>query len=450
MPTDCLGPGFSKLGEQYGPLTWMVIPGRNILLLNDYQAMRELLDKRGGNTIDRPRLVMFAELVASARRYLESLAREPKAFDKTLHRILGETITELSFGAHNDGKGNDYVDKHETLVGFSKKAVAGYVVDLFPPLRFIPSWFPFAQFKRDAKIWKAYAESVRKLMFEGVQQRMAAGGFRSCYVLNSLEALRKLQASGVDVSDDEKAVMDSGFSFYQGKSNIAHTPLPRIVNNFDHFIIHTPSWEKNTGGVDTTQYTLKNFLLAMSLYPSVQSRAREEIDRIIGTGRCPDFTDQAHLPYVHAILLESLRWNPPAPAGFPHMSREDDTYNGYFIPKGTMILKNMWGVSRNPTIYSDPCSFNPDRFIDDPDILDPREWIFGFGRRSCPGMNMALQLSWIFIVSILWGYEIKRPEGETAFEDDADMFDFDFLSSPKPFRCDFIPREDTAEVLFDE
>lgn len=42
-------------------------------------------------------------------------------------------------------------------------------------------------------------------------------------------------------------------------------------------------------------------------------------------------------------------------------------------------------------------------------------------------MNMALQLSWIFIVSILWGYEIKRPEGETAFEDDADMFDFDFL-----------------------
>lgn len=63
MPTDRLGPGFSKLGEQYGPLTWMVIPGRNILLLNDYQAMRELLDKRGGNTIDRPRLVMFAELV---------------------------------------------------------------------------------------------------------------------------------------------------------------------------------------------------------------------------------------------------------------------------------------------------------------------------------------------------------------------------------------------------
>lgn len=62
MPTDCLGPGLSKLGEQYGPLTWMVIPGRNILLLNDYKAMKELLDKRGANNIDRPRLVMFGEL----------------------------------------------------------------------------------------------------------------------------------------------------------------------------------------------------------------------------------------------------------------------------------------------------------------------------------------------------------------------------------------------------
>lgn len=53
----------------------------------------------------------------------------------------------------------------------------------------------------------------------------------------------------------------------------------------------------------------------MSLYPKVQARAREEIDRVIGTGRRPDFGDQAHLPYSNAILLESLRWNPPAPAG---------------------------------------------------------------------------------------------------------------------------------------
>lgn len=85
------------------------------------------------------------------------------------------------------------------------------------------------------------------------------------------------------------------------------------------------------------------------------------------------------------------------------------------------------GVSRDPTIYNDPSTFNPDRFIDDPSTLDPREWAFGFGRRICPGNNLALQLNWIFIVSILWGFEIARPEGEPPLENDADRFDFDFL-----------------------
>lgn len=51
----------------------------------------------------------------------------------------------------------------------------------------------------------------------------------------------------------------------------------------------------------------------MALFPAVQARAREEINRVVGTGRYPEFDDQRDLPYVHAVVLESLRWNPPAP-----------------------------------------------------------------------------------------------------------------------------------------
>ncbi|KAG9031667.1 hypothetical protein FS837_002917 [Tulasnella sp. UAMH 9824] len=335
--------------------------------------------------------------LASARRHLETLADDCEAFDKYLKRIVGETITEPSFGAHNDGKGNDYVERHETLVGY---------------IKFIPSWFPLAQFKRDAIIWNSYKEDLRNMMFDGVKQRMALGEHRSCYISNKLEELSNLRANGVDTREDEQAVWDTGFTFFQGKLS----------------------------GVDTSEYTLRNFILAMSLYPEVQARAREEIDRVIGSGRRPDFGDQAHLPYINAILLER----------FPQMSREDDTYDGYFIPKGTMIMKNMWGVSRDPGIYKDPSTFNPDRFIDDPNILDPREWAFGFGRRICPGNHLALQLTWIFVVSILWGFEIARPEGEPPLENDADRFDFDFLSSPKPFRCDFILREGVAKILAED
>lgn len=63
MPTDCLGPALEKFGKKYGPLSWLVVPGRNILVLNDYSAMRDLLDKKGGIYNDRPQSVMLLELV---------------------------------------------------------------------------------------------------------------------------------------------------------------------------------------------------------------------------------------------------------------------------------------------------------------------------------------------------------------------------------------------------
>ncbi|KAG8904823.1 hypothetical protein FRC00_013729, partial [Tulasnella sp. 408] len=176
-----------------------------------------------------------------------------------------------------------------------------------------------------------------------------------------------------------------------------------------------------------TEIGLKNFLLAVTLFPAVQARAREEIDRVVGTGRFPEFDDQGDLPYVHAIALESLRWNPPAPFIVPHASREDDTYNGYFIPKGTMVIPNVWQISRDPTIYDDASTFNPDRFINNPNILDPRDFVFGFGRRACPGSYLAYQMMWTFVVSTLWAFELERPEGEPPLDKDADRFDFGFL-----------------------
>ncbi len=66
----------------------------------------------------------------------------------------------------------------------------------------------------------------------------------------------------------------------------------------------------------------------MAMYPDVQKRAQEEIDRVVGTGRMPTFEDREQLPYVDAILKEALRWQPPVPLGVPHRVIEDDTYNG--------------------------------------------------------------------------------------------------------------------------
>lgn len=80
----------------------------------------------------------------------------------------------------------------------------------------------------------------------------------------------------------------------------------------------------------------------MTVFPEVQKRAQEEIDRIVGTDRLPTVADREKLPYVDSVVKEVLRWHPVAPMGLPHTSTDDDICNGYLIPKGAMLFANVW------------------------------------------------------------------------------------------------------------
>ncbi|KAG9048565.1 hypothetical protein FS837_012506 [Tulasnella sp. UAMH 9824] len=437
MPQEKFALTYSKWGDKYGPVTWITVPGQTIVIVNTYEAMCELLDNRGVNYIDRPRIVMIGELVgldfvtvflpgdnvwkehrtllkhalspdtirleysdllvSKGLKYAKSILRKPENFISSLKRLIGETISELTYGSLEDENGVDYVVKHDEFADYAKLAAAGYVVDLFPALKYLPTWFPGTQFKRDAKEWRRHLTNLRNMMVTGVQQRMKAKTQAPCYVSNQIEELQKVhEETGADVTDDVQVIHDTGFSFYQA-------------------------------GSDTSDITLRNFLLAMSLYPEVQARARQEVDRALGENGSPSFDNQADMPYIHAVVLESLRWNPPVPTGVPHSSREDDIYQGLFIPKGTTIIPNLWQISRDPNIYEDASTFNPDRFINNPKILDPRDFVLGFGRRICPGNHLAFHITWIFVVSVLWAFEIKRPEGEPSLDHDTDRFDFGFI-----------------------
>ena len=82
----------------------------------------------------------------------------------------------------------------------------------------------------------------------------------------------------------------------------------------------------------------KTFFYLMALHPNVQMKAQEEIDRVVGNKRLPDFYDRQSMPYTDAIYREIMRIRPPVPMGMPHTSTEDDVYNGYWIPKGRALL----------------------------------------------------------------------------------------------------------------
>lgn len=80
----------------------------------------------------------------------------------------------------------------------------------------------------------------------------------------------------------------------------------------------------------------------MALYPSVQEKAQAELDKAVGRGRLPNCADLDSLPYVKAVVKELVRWHPVVPIGVPHTTTHDDEFQGYFIPKGAVIIANLW------------------------------------------------------------------------------------------------------------
>ena len=80
----------------------------------------------------------------------------------------------------------------------------------------------------------------------------------------------------------------------------------------------------------------------MTMFPHVFRKAQAEIDAVIGRDRLPTLADRPRLPYINAVQRETLRWNPVGPLGIPHATLEDNVYNGYLIPKGSVVIANLW------------------------------------------------------------------------------------------------------------
>ncbi|RWA07492.1 hypothetical protein EKO27_g7615 [Xylaria grammica] len=202
------------------------------------------------------------------------------------------------------------------------------------------------------------------------------------------------------------------------------------------------------GGADTSPTALASFFLAMSIFPDVQRKAREEIDRVVGSDRLPTFSDRDNLPYINAIVKETWRWHPVTPLSVPHATDAEDIVNGYRIPKGAIILPNVWWFTHDPAVYPDPSAFNPSRFMGPNPAADPTDHIFGYGRRICPGRYLAISAVWITIAQTLAAFEISKGLDENGVEiEPAVRFQPSVISRPEDFKVTIKPRSPQHEAL---
>ncbi|XP_013390814.1 cytochrome P450 2J6-like [Lingula anatina] len=153
-------------------------------------------------------------------------------------------------------------------------------------------------------------------------------------------------------------------------------------------------------GTDTTANTLRWSLVHLMKRPDVQKKVQQEIDQVIGQGRVAKMEDKARMPFTEATILEVFRMSPVAPLGAPHATSETTNLAGYTIPKGTIILGDLYRVLHDKNNFEDPYKFIPERWLDDD------------GPRVCLGKGLAEMESFIFFTTLLQNFTFKVPEGE--------------------------------------
>lgn len=293
---------------------------------------------------------------------------------------------------------------NKVMAEFSEAVVVGaWLVDLIPWLRFVPDWVPGTGFKKTARQWRKDSDEVMNVPVDFVEQKMAVNDAKPSYVERLLSADHD--------AEDKMHIEQSAAALY-------------------------------AGGADSTAAGLSFFILAMTAFPDVQKKAQEEIDRVVGTGRLPGFQDRDKLPYVEAVVKETLRWQPLAPLGPPHMSDEEDEYRGFRIPKGAMLLPSIKWFASDPAVYPDPKSFKPERFLGPNEALSPYSYIFGFGRRICPGRLLADSSMFLTVAQTLAVFDIQKAVDEKTGKVIEPVIGArpGLVAHPLPFQCRIVPR----------
>ncbi|KAG6909891.1 hypothetical protein DXG01_014705 [Tephrocybe rancida] len=464
VPTKHLATYFRGVLEEYGGLVSLNLAGFPVILIGDIKVAKEILEKHSAKHSSRPVVPYVRHHIDPTKAYwgvceqgethtigrkltagLMSTVRAGKTeplqeFEAVLNiqnllddggkdwfhhmdryvaqRDPGETPSSSSFNSVAAstvlaaGFGMHCPTGHEADLKEIIKAIADFV-QLCTPSASIINVLPFLDYIPGPMPWRTRAQAYRERE-DAIYKKLI-----------------------------DEAVTGKGSGMNTWAAAFAREDKPegdqrRLMNQF-------------TG----TALSLQTFVLACIRYPEWISTAQKEIDAVVGPDRLPSFKDRPFLPYVEAIVRETLRWRPAARFGVPHQSTASDVieYEGkeYFIPEGSIIFAVPWAIEHDQSRFEDHDRFMPERFLDAEGNLKPDydTSAFGFGRRMCPGIPFAERSLWIDIATMLWTFNIRgsdKPDPATGLPfhyDDSDaafsgdetiMFRRRYLLPPGPLK----------------
>ncbi|KAJ7736960.1 cytochrome P450 [Mycena maculata] len=454
---------FQRLGETYGDMTYFHGLGNSILVLNNHGTMLDLLVKKGNLYCSRPYFTVACELMnlvnstafapfgerwrlhrklarvalgpEALREYdstlmdisailNRSLAESPADFINDVRLAAGRVIMSTMYGISVDSAQDPYIVRAEAAMNMiSKATIPGeFTVDLLPALKHLPTWFPLTRFHTVGEEGRKMIEELVAKPYQYVKDEMAAGSSVPSFTRDALTK-KELQTERDTDETFEHAVKWAAASMY-------------------------------AAGQEVISSSVLNMIMALALHPEILRTAQAEIDSVVGRQRPPSIKDRHALPYILAIVKETLRWHPPLPMDIPRASIEDDFYNGYLIPKNTTVIPNIWSLSRAPDPDYPPENFSPERFLDNSRInkpLSPLEYCFGFGRRICPGRGLAENSIFLLAASIISSFDITPAVDGKGIKIPIDVqYSSGLVSLPEDFKCSIKPRGGTAISVDDD
>lgn len=192
-----------------------------------------------------------------------------------------------------------------------------------------------------------------------------------------------------------------------------------LANNLPRDKIKSIILELLSAGMDTSSVTVEWAMAELLTHPHVLKKLEEEVESVVGSERMVEEGDLPKLIYTKAVVKETMRMHPPLPLLIPHMSTQACTVAGYNLEEGTRLIANVWAIGRDPQTWNEPDRFMPERFLEKCEDLDVRgkhfELLpFGAGRRSCPGMPLALPIVEMTLSNLIHKVQWVLPPNQTV------------------------------------
>ncbi|KAG1748502.1 cytochrome P450 [Suillus paluster] len=407
LPSHNLCLTIARWIDKYGPLITIRTGTEKIVIIGRHNAVVDIMEKQGASLADRPRLVAAGEMLTGGlsillippgirwrrmRRALHShlqtkaaeeyqplqmsLARntvldileDPYNFQNHAATYAATTIMKIAYGKTTPSSATDpeVIQNRELLLALRITLRPGaYLVDSIPWLKHLP-WYGQELKQAFQRSEQLYTDQLNRIK-QQIRNNLDVGpSFVKCMLEN------------VQVHE----LTETEMAFLAGALSAA--------------------------GTDTTTMAICTVLMAAACFPEEQAKVQVELDAIVGRHRAPTFADDESLPRLHAFISEALRWRPLVPNGVAHRTTQEVIWGNYCIPTGTTVFGDHWSISRDPDVFPDPHAFKPERWINDQGRYrdDLKFFGFGFGRRVCPGLQVANRSVFINSLLILWAFQM--------------------------------------------